>query len=529
MIDILIKNAAVVDGSGSPGFKADLEVREDKITAIGELGKCEAHRVIDASGLIVTPGFVDMHSHADFRLPICPEAGSLVHQGITTVVVGQCGMSPAPLLDSTRKKVTDYLSSAMTPLPWDQWSSFGDYLSYLTDMGIALNIVPLVGQGMVRAAVMGYSSDRPDNGRLKDMRKLVAKALEEGAAGVSTGLIYPPGSYANTEEIISVCRPVAECKGLYSSHIRGEGDTLLEAVGEAVRIGRTLGCPVQISHFKAGKKKNWDKASKALELIDSALEEGLDVAADMYPYQAGCTFLHAMLPEWAQEGGKADILSRLKETGLRVKMEEDMETKGFFYPVSWEKILISNSPRKREYQGHYVAELAAGAGKTPYQWFFDTLIETEMEIDMIIFLISEDNIRMQLTHPAVMIGTDGSAYTPGSRHSKGLPHPRNYGAFPRVLGRYVREQKVLTLEEAVWKMTGRPAGRLGWKDRGLIREGYRADLVILDPETVKDEATYTDPHRYPTGIFHVMVNGRLVVQDGRQTDARPGTVLSSRQ
>jgi N-acyl-D-amino-acid deacylase len=528
MLDILIQNGQVVDGSGVPRYRADVAIEGDRIVDVGRLESTEAETVIDASGCAVTPGFVDMHSHADLTLPILPTADSLVHQGITTAVVGQCGLTPVPLLAETREQVVAMMESKETPLPWERWSTFNSYFDYLSRIGTSVNVVPLVGQGTVRSAVMGLSAGPANEKQIARMQAEVVKAMDEGAIGVSTGLIYPPGSYASTEELIAVTRPAGERDGFYFSHIRGEGDTLLQAVAEAIRIGRETGAAVQISHFKAAGHGNWDKAAQALELIDQARAGGLDVTADMYPYLAGSTSLVAVLPEWAQEGGKEAILKRLGDAATCRKMTADMQSTGFFRIAEWDRVLISGSPRNRDYEGRYVADLAADAGKSPHDWVFDALLETELDVHMILFMMSEDNRRVELCHPAMMIGTDGVARATEGPLAKGVPHPRSYGTYPRVLGRYVREQGVLSLEEAIWKMSGLPAHKLRWADRGLVKKGYKADLVILDPDTVADRADYETPHQYPVGIPHVIVNGKLVIHGSGHTQARPGRVLGQR-
>jgi N-acyl-D-amino-acid deacylase len=525
MLDILIQNGLVVDGSGAPRYRADVAIEGDHIVEVGQLEGAEAEEVIDASGCVVTPGFVDMHSHADSTLPICPTADSLVHQGITTAVIGQCGVSPAPLLAETREQVLAMKKSEDRPLPWDKWSTFGSYLDYLRQIGLSVNAVPLVGQGMVRSAVMAFSAEPATEEEIAQMQAEVVKAMDEGAIGISTGLIYPPGSYASTEELIAVTRPAGEQGGFYFSHIRNEGDTLLEAVAEAIRIGRETGAAVQISHFKAAGRENWHKSALALELIDQARAEGMDVTADMYPYLAGGTSLVAALPEWAQEGGKEAIAKRLTDPQTRQKMTADMKSTGFFRIAEWDKVLISGSPKRRDYEGRTIADLAAEAGKSPHEWIFDALLETEGDVSMILFMMSEDNREEELRHPAMMIGTDASGRATEGPLSKGTPHPRSFGTFPRVLGHYVREQGVISLEEAIWKMSGFPAQKLRWPDRGLVKKGYKADLVILNPDTVADRATYEAPHQYPEGIPHVIVNGKLVIHNSAHTQARPGSVL----
>jgi N-acyl-D-amino-acid deacylase len=525
MLDILVKNGDVVDGTGRPAFRADVAIAGERIIEIGQLQGAEAETVIDASGSIVTPGFVDMHSHSDFTLPVNPTADSLVRQGITTAVVGQCGSTAVPLLDATRDQVVAAKKSQDRPLPWDEWSTYGSYLDYLAQIGTSINVVPLVGQGTIRAGVMGYVADPADAKQLAQMQREVVSAMDDGAIGVSTGLIYPPGSYASTEELIEFARPAGERDGFYFSHIRGEGQTLLQAVGEAIRIGRETGAAVQIGHFKAVGRENWDKSAPALELIDQARSEGIDITADLYPYLASSTGLGAMLPEWAHEGGREAVLRRLADAQTRRRMTDDMVFGGYTDGAEWDKVLISGSPRNREYEGRSVADLAAETGKTPYDWIFDALLETELDTSIVKFGMSEENRAHELQHPAMMIGTDGSGLATEGPLSTGVPHPRSYGTFPRVLGHYVRALGVISFEEAIWKMCGLPAQKLGWPDRGLLERGYRADVVVLDPDTVSDRATYEAPHQYPAGINHVVVNGQMVVRDGIHTQARPGAIL----
>ncbi len=525
MLDILIQNGHIVDGSGTPRRRADVAIEKERIVEIELLPDAQAEIVIDASGCVVTPGFVDMHSHADFTLPINPTADSLVHQGITTAVIGQCGATPVPLFEETREQVVAVMESEDNPLPWDEWTSFGSYLEYLSRIGLSVNVAPLLGQGMVRGGVMGLVADPPSDEQMARMQAEVVKAMQEGAIGVSSGLIYPPGSYASTEELVAFTRPAGERNGFYFSHIRGESDTLLEAIAEAIHIGRETGAAVQISHFKAAGRGNWGKAAQALGLIDQARDEGLDVTVDMYPYLAGSTGLVALLPEWAQEGGKEATLKYLTDTETRQKMVADMQAGDLLGVTEWDEVLISSSPRNRDYEGRDIADMAAEAGKSAYDWIFDALLETELDMGMVLFLMSEENRKLALRHPVMMIGTDGAGLATEGPLAKGIPHPRSYGTFPRVLGYYVREQGVISLEEAIKKMCGLPAQKLRWTNRGLVKKGYQADLVVLNPDTVAPKATYQAPHQYPVGIPHVIVNGQLVIQNGAHTGARSGSTL----
>jgi len=525
MFDLLIRNGWIVDGSGAPRYRGDVAVSGGRIAAIIRPGAMVAgQREIDALDCVVAPGFVDMHSHADLGLPILPTADSLVHQGITTVVTGNCGETLAPLLPETRQAVIASMASDDAPLPWS-WSSFGSYLDYLRGIGISLNMAPLVGQGTLRNGVMGYTNAAPDVAQMARMKAEVSRAMAEGAIGVSTGLIYPPGSYATTEELIELTKPAGECDGYYFSHIRGEGHTLLEAVAEAIRIGRETGAAVEIGHFKAAGQVNWPKAMQALGLIDSARAEGLDVTMDMYPYVAGSSSLVSMLPEWAQEGGHSATLARLSDPVARAKMVETMGSEGFFRIAAWESVLIAGCPRNRSYEGCYVGALAEQAGKSAYDWVFDALLETSLQIQMIMPYAAEENLRRQLGHPEMMVGTDSAVHATTGPLSEGFPHPRGYGTFPRILGRYVREEGIISLEEAVHKMSGLPARKFRWADHGLLKDGYAADIVVFDPRTVIDCATFEKPHQYPQGIKHVLVNGQAVIRNGEHTGARPGKVL----
>jgi N-acyl-D-amino-acid deacylase len=529
MCDIIIKNGLVFDGTASRPFKADLALKGQYICDVGRLDHARAETVIDAGGCAVAPGFIDMHSHADFSLPVNPTADSLLHQGITSAVVGQCGLSPAPLLAETRQEVIGalggFFSGVAQSLPWSEWNSFEDFLSFLKGRGVSLNVLPLVGQGVIRASVMGFSEGRANKDQMDKMKAELSKALDQGAIGLSTGLIYSPGSFTSTEELIELTKIVGDRNGFYFSHIRGEGDTLLEAIAEAIRIGRETGSAVQISHFKAARQSNWAKSSQALELIRQAQLQGLDITADLYPYRAGSTSLATLLPEWTHVGGPAQTLKRLADPELRSKMTADMKSGGFARGVEFKDVLITSSPRHTEYEGRYISDLTAAAGESPYEWLFDALVQTELDMAMAVFGMSEANRLQEIQFPGMMIGTDGTGLAASGPMARGVPHPRNYGAFPRVLGRFVRDLKVIELEEAIYKMTGLPAKKLRLHDRGLIKPGLAADLVVFDPATVSDTATYDQPHQYAKGIFHVIVNGQFVIRDANHTGTRPGRIL----
>jgi N-acyl-D-amino-acid deacylase len=525
MVELLIKNAKIVDGSGQPARMGDVAVDKGRIIDIGSLANLQAGQVIDGTGKVVCPGFIDMHSHEDMPIAAVPEADSLVQQGITTVVSGQCGSSPAPLIPRTRAQMIAEMNSPETPVPYEEWGSFGSFLDYLEKIGISLNVQPLVGQGTIRASVMGYGAGRPNEEQLEEMQGLVVKSLEEGAFGISTGLIYPPGSYASTAELIELTRPVGERGGFYFSHVRGEGHTLLDSIREEIEIGRKTGAILQHSHYKASGEPNWGNAVLGLEMIEEARKEGLDISADMYPYTASSTSLGAMLPEWVHDGGREAAAQRLSDPATRLKIVASMQSGGYASATRWDKVLISDSPNP-EYIGGYVTGLAEKAHKDPYDWVFDALLETQGLIEMINFGISEDNVRLEMVRPWMMIGTDGAGYPFEGPWAKGVPHPRSFGTFPRVMGKYVREEKILTLEEAVHKTTGAPAQKLHLKERGLLKKGYKADLVVFDPATIIDKAEFTNPFQRPVGIDAVIVNGKIVVKNGIHTHARPGVIVS---
>jgi N-acyl-D-amino-acid deacylase len=435
------------------------------------------------------------------------------------VVTGQCGFSPGPLSEESKKEFVASLGSLAEGLPLEKISSFGSVLEFIQNQGISINMSPLVGHGTIRAAVMGYSSARPDEDQIEAMKHYAEQAMDEGAIGISTGLIYPPGYYSTTEELIEVTRPVADKGGMYFSHVRNEGANLLDSIEEERRIAQATGVALQHSHYKAAGESNWHLAEKGLETIEKVRSEGIDMTVDMYPYVASSNGLIDALPDWSREGGLEKTMKRLKDPTDRKRIRGTMSTQ------NWDKNLIAGSPNP-DYVGRYVAELAAEAGRDPYEWVFEALIETRGDIDRIVFGMSEDNVKMQLQYDFMMIGTDGYGIPPTGPLAEGAPHPRSFGTFPRVLGKYVREEKVLSLEKAIWKMTGFPKQKLGWKDRGLIKPGYQADVVIFDPSTVMDQATFIKPQQYPLGIEQVIVNGKFIIRDGKHTHALPGKIIS---
>jgi N-acyl-D-amino-acid deacylase len=528
MFDVKIEGGTVVDGTGTAGGRTDVGIRGEWIVALGDLSRESAGRTLNASSKVVAPGFIDMHSHSDWSLWGNRRAESKIRQGVTTEVVGNCGFSPAPVSTDHLEDLRAFGLARPSGLDF-RWRSMEEYLDAFDAHGTALNVVQLVGHGALRIAAMGFARRDPTAAELREMQRLLAAAMEAGAWGLSTGLIYAPGSYATTEEIVALARVAARHRGFYASHIRGEAATLLEAVAEAIRIGRDADLAVQISHVKAAGRPNWGNVPKALALVDAAVDAGVDVMADVYPYTASSTLLRTLLPPWALEGGLGPMKQRLASGETRARLREEMtETitgQSLVDRVGWDNVMISSSPRRPEAEGRRLSELAAAWRVDPFEVVADLLAADDGQAHVVMFQLDERDLQGALTHPRVMVGSDGSSLAPYGELGMGRHHPRSYGTFPRVLGPYVREQRLLSLPQAVHKMTGLPARRLGLRDRGIIRAGARADLVILDPRTVSDVATFEDPHRYPRGIEHVLVNGRFVIRDGDHTGSLPGTLL----
>ena len=529
MFNIVIKNGLIIDGTGNPWYKGDVALKDGRIEAIGEISSSKADVLIDASGLIVAPGFIDMHSHSDLTLIVNPKAESKVRQGVTTEVIGNCGSSSSPILPERKELLKKRAGALAEKLKFD-WSTFKEYKEKLREKGIAVNVAPLIGHGTLRMNVMGFENRPPTRDEMDEMKALLEDSLKDGAFGMSTGLIYTPGSYAKTEEIIELARVVAKYGGIYSSHIRSESDHLFEALEEAITIGKKAEVRVEISHMKAAGERNWGKMEKALKILEKARLNGVEVTCDFYPYTAGSTGLAACLPPWVHVGGLEEMLRRLQNSELRKKMREDI-LKGLpgwenlAGTAGWRNIVISSCEGKREYEGFTVEELAEREGKDPFDLIFDLLVEENGNVGIILHMMREEDMNMVMKHHLSMVGTDGACLAPYGPLGKGKPHPRNYGTFPRILGRYVRDRGLLSLQEAVRKMTSMPALKLGLRDRGLIREGFWGDIVIFDYNRIMDKATFQNPHQYPEGVEYVIVNGEIVIEKGRHTGKLSGKVL----
>ena len=521
MADVIIRNGKIIDGTGNPWYWGDVAVTGAVISAVGEV-KDVAPVVIDAEGLCICPGFIDMHSHPDLTLFYKDVEDYKLRQGVTTEVGGNCGFTAAPLSEATGDDLQRYTAFITPPtgVSWE-WRTFGEYLQTVEESRPATNLAPLVGQGTVRIAVMGFEERAPTKEEVRQMQGLVREAMEAGCFGISTGLIYVPGAYSSTE-IASLARVASEFGGFYATHMRNEGDDLLESIEETLTIGREAGLPVQISHHKATGSSNHGKVVQSLELIGEARRRGMDVTVDQYPYSAASTTLQAILPPWAQEGGVDRIVSRLQDPDARGTIESQMlNEKGEIRTGGvLEEILITStkSEANSRFAGMTIGEISDAKNSSPVDTALNLLVEERCAVGMVIFSMDEDDVKTVMASPHTMIGSDGL-------FQLGNPHPRIYGTYPRVLGRYVREEGVLTLEEAVRKMTSFPAQRLGLHSKGTLRPGADADIVVFDPDRVTDRGTFRDPNQYPVGIEHVLVNGRVSVSEGRFTGETAGRVV----
>lgn len=524
--EVLIRNGTVIDGTGAPGVPADVGLSGGRITALGPHLAGAAAREIDAGGCVVAPGFIDVHTHSDFTLLSAPSADSKVRQGITTEVVGNCGFSPAPVRPQTLDLLKEYTGFLNPHLPWN-WQRLGEFYQRVRERGCAMNIAPLVGHGAVRIAVMGFDNRPPSATELLQMQLLVGDAMEDGAFGLSSGLVYTPGCYGDTAELVALAAVVRDAGGLYATHMRGEGGALETSIAEALRIGDEAQVPVQISHLKASGRENWAKMQRALQMIDAGRARGLDVTADMYPYIAASTTMTSLFPAWTLEGGVERFLARIADPATRQRIIDEVQGGGTGWSrangsLEWEDILVSSCQNQQEFEGQTMAQIAVAMGKDPAIAMMDFLLGEEGTASIVMFMMSEENVALGLAHPQIMIGSDSLALATGQG---GKPHPRTYGTFPRVLGKYVRQAHLFPLAEGVRKMTSMAAQKFGLSDRGVLAPGKAADITIFDATTVDDRATFAEPHQFPDGIQYVIVNGQVVVEHGVQHPVLPGQVL----
>ena len=522
----LLKNGVVVDGSGSNRYQADVLIDGDKIVKIGKIDAADGAEVIDVTGLVVAPGFIDTHSHSDLQILVDPEVRPKVMQGITTEILGQDGISMAPLPEkyiSPWRKNLAGLDGDSDQVNYHYRDTAG-YLKMIDDVKPGPNECYLVPHGNVRMEAMGLDNRQPTDEELQKMKDIVRREMENGAIGLSTGLIYMPCAYGQTKEVVEMCKVVAEYDGRFVIHQRSEADTIRDSMKEVIQIGKESGVKIHYSHFKVCGRKNWDKIDGMIQLLEEAEKEGIDVSFDQYPYVAGSTMLGVILPPWVHDGGTNKVIERLNDPELRKKMVYDIEHgipgwDNFVDFAGLDQIYVTSvkTDKNKDAVGLSLIELGKLRGKDPYDATFDLLRDEENAVGMVDFYGTEDHVKLFMKRPEMNVCTDGLL--------GGKPHPRVYGAFPRVLGKYVREDKALTLEQAVYKMTGKPAATFNIKNRGQIKEGAYADITVFNPDTVIDKGTFTDPTQYPEGIEYVMVNGVFEVAGGKYTGRRNGTVL----
>jgi N-acyl-D-amino-acid deacylase len=527
--DVVIKNGTVYDGSGAEGRQADVALRGDRIAGVGDFKNAKAGLTIDARGLAVAPGFINMLSWSTESLIADGRSQSEIRQGVTTEIMGE-GESMGPVNERVREKMLREQKDIHYEI---KWTTLADYLHYLEARGISCNVASFIGATTIRENVIGFEDKPPTPQQLDEMRALVRREMEAGALGIGTSLIYPPAFYAKTPELIELCKVAAQYQGKYISHMRSEGNQLLEAADELIRISREANIPAEVYHIKAAGKSNWPKLDALLAKIEAAQNEGLKITADMYTYTAAGTGLDACLPPWTEEGGYPALFKRLRDPATRAKIAGEVKTPS----DAWENLyLATGSPDKillvgfkseklKPLTGKSLAEVAKMRGKDPIETIMDLLAEDESRIDAIYFLMSEENVRKEMAKPWISFGSDEASQAPEGVFLKSNPHPRAYGNFARVLGKYAREEKLLSLGEAVRRLSALPATNLGLDHRGLLKEGMFADVVVFDPAKISDRATFEKPHQYAIGMQDVFVNGRQVLKDGEHTGAKPGRAL----
>ncbi|HEU5185685.1 MAG TPA: D-aminoacylase [Gemmatimonadaceae bacterium] len=521
--ELVVRGGTIVDGSGGAPIEGDVAIAKGRIAAIGRSLAGTGDEEVDARGLVVAPGFIDIHSHADGTIFEDPRAESIIRQGITTVVVGQDGSSRAPApehVDTPRERMEHAMRVG------GRYDSIGDFLAGIDRLPPAVNFATMVGLGTIRGAVVG-DADRPaTREEILRMHALVGAALNQGACGASSGLEYVPGAFASQEELAALCQPLAEARLPYATHMRNEDDRLLESIDESIAVARTAGCPLQIAHLKTQGPRNWPKIGAALERVDKARADGLDVAFDRYPYVAYQTGLTNLFPPWSRDGGTERFLERLRDSSTSSRIRNEAIAKVELIG-GWNNVQITSvrNAADRAAEGQRLGAWAQAQGLDPYEATVGLLERSAGDVGMVGFAMSEENIERFLAHPLGMVCSDGGAFATEGPARRGHPHPRSLGSFPRVLGRYVRERRALTLQDAVRKMSAFPASRVRLTGRGMLRQGYAADVVVFDPSTVTDTATFAEPFRYPEGIRVVIVNGVTALRDGARAERRAGRAL----
>jgi N-acyl-D-amino-acid deacylase len=525
--DLLIVGGAVLNGEGTPAVRADVGIREGRIATIGDLRTASATRRIDASGLTVAPGFIDMHNHSDYTILVEPKAESMIRQGVTTMVLGE-SRSAGPI-----KAGSDEARARADGVTVD-WTTLGGYFAKLERQHMSTNIASYVGEEQVWTYAKGYVQSPATPPELDEMKRLVAQAMEDGAMGLSTALLQPPSSLATTANLIELAKTAKQYGGIYSSHIRDEGEGVFRAIDEAIEVGKGAGIPVDILHMKIAHKKLWGRANEIIAMVQKARDEGYDIRANVYPYTAGQNNLSSIVPPWAHDGGRDKMLERLKDPSARKRMREEVinglpNWYNHYLATGdgWAGMLLVSlkAERNKPFQGKRMSELIAARGGHPADVLFDVLLEEGGSVPTVFFHHSEPDMQLILKQPWTSIGSDGSAVSPNGPTGRTHPHPRYYGTFPRVLGRYARELKVITLPDAVKKMTSMNADKIGITDRGRLKEGLAADVTIFDQDRVIDRATFEQPHQFPVGIKYVIVNGVVTVDNEQHTGALAGQVL----
>jgi len=527
--DVIIKGGTVYDGTGEKSRVADVAIRGDRISGIGTFSPEQGRTVIDAKGMAVAPGFINMLSWSTESLIEDGRSQSEIREGVTTEIMGE-GLSMGPVNDRMKERMRTQQGDIKYEI---KWNTLSEYLRYLEQRGVSCNIASFIGATTIREFVIGLEDQAPTPEQLEQMRELVRQEMEAGALGIGTSLIYPPAFYAKTEELIELCKVAAKYKGKYISHMRSEGNQLLQAIDELLRISKEANIPAEIYHIKAAGQSNWGKADAMLAKIEEAQKAGLKITADLYTYTAAGTGLTACLPPWTEDGGNPALFKRLRDPATREKIASEVRTPSdkwenlYLAAGSPEKILLCGfkSEKLKPLTGKSLAEVAKMRGKDPIETAMDLIAEDESRIECIYFLMSEENIKKEIAKPWVSFGSDEASQAPEGNFLKSNCHPRAYGNFSRVLGKYVREDKVLTLEQAIRKLSGLPAANLGLDHRGLLQEGMFADVVVFDPATVGDRATFEKPHQYAVGMKHVFVNGAQVLKDGEHTGAKPGKAI----
>ena len=523
--DCLITGGRVIDGIGSTEQRADVGISDGRIAAIGDLKGSRARRTVEADGRIVCPGFIDMHSHDDFNLPVNPLCAEKTQQGVTLQVTGNCGFSPAPLPIEHVEQFTEFVGFLDSGLAWE-WNSFAEYMNRMPPLG--LNVAQLVGHVTVRVRAMGVDNRAPRADEMASMKAAVAEAMSAGAFGFSTGLMYVPSTFASTGEVIELARVAAQHGGGYHTHVRDMGREVFEAIDEAIEIGESSGARVQISHMKINNQRLWGRAAELLQRVERARLRGVEVGCDVYPYIAGSGGLKNSLPYWVQEGGIKALLARLRDSVVRERIRVevlDAMARGEHRISAWENVRIAWSPAHPEFSGLNLREVAAREDRDPVDAYLDMILADRGDTVSIHFMMNEDDVRTFLSHDSMVIGSDGIFRGVGGHADPGSPHPRHFGTFPRVLGHYVREERVFELPEAIRRMTSASADMLRLADRGRLAPGARADVVVFDPDTIADRASWIEPQLRPSGIDVVLVDGVPVVSEGEPTGATPGTML----